>query len=100
MAQAAMAAMRQDRPMPLPMKGMPPKTPSNMAKSMGGAGAPMATPQGAVPDKQDLKKGDWGKLRPQLAKDLSKGQSEAIAAEYREAVETYYRVIAEKSKKP
>jgi len=86
--------------MPSTMKGMPSKAASHMAKSMGGAGAPMATPAGAVPDMQALKKGDWGKLRPQLAKDLSKGQGEAIAADYREAVETYYRVIAEKSKKP
>ena len=86
--------------MPSSMKGMPSKAPSNMAKSMGGAGAPMATPAGTVPEMQVLKKGDWGKLRPQLAKDLSKGQSEVIPAEYREAVETYYRVIAEKSKKP
>lgn len=49
---------------------------------------------------QTLKKGDWGKLPPKLAEQLSKGRSESIPAEYREAVETYYRVVAEKSKKP
>ena len=35
-----------------------------------------------------------------MAEEINKGLSEAIPGEYREAVETYYRVIAEKSKKP
>ena len=47
-----------------------------------------------------MKKGDWGRLPKKLAEQLSKGQSEAIPADYREAIETYYRVVAEKSKKP
>lgn len=78
---------------------MPPKM-SQMAESKGGAGSPNPTPQGAVPDMVALKKGDWGKLPPKMAEDLTKGQSDPIPAEYREAVEAYYRVIAEKSKKP
>jgi len=35
-----------------------------------------------------------------MAEEINKGLSETIPGEYREAVETYYRVIAEKSKKP
>ncbi|MCX6977893.1 MAG: hypothetical protein NTX04_08135 [Verrucomicrobia bacterium] len=100
MAQAAMAQARLDRkPPPGPMKGMPPKT-SQMAKSEGGAGGPAGGPEGAVPEMEQLKKGAWGKLPPKMAEDLSKAQSEGIAGEYRDAVQTYYRVIAEKSKKP
>ena len=101
MAQAAMAQMRQDRkpPMPGSFKGMPPKT-SKMAESKGGAGSPTGGPQGAVPELTALKKEPWGKLPPKLAADLTKAKSETIPGEYREAVETYYRVIAEKSKKP
>ena len=41
-----------------------------------------------------------GKLPPKLAEDLSKAKTETVPGEYREAVETYYRVIAEKSRKP
>lgn len=47
---------------------------------------------------QGLKKGDWGKLPKKLADQLTKGQQEAIAGDYRQAVETYYKVIAEKAK--
>ena len=53
-----------------------------------------------MPEMEQLKKGAWGKLPPKMAEDLSKAQSEGIAGEYRDAVQTYYRVIAEKSKKP
>jgi hypothetical protein len=46
------------------------------------------------------KGGEWGKLPKKMAEQLTRGQSEAVAGEYRNQVETYYRVIAEKSKKP
>jgi hypothetical protein len=46
------------------------------------------------------KPGDWGKLPRQMADQLTQGQQEGIAGEYRNQVETYYRAIAEKSKKP
>ena len=59
-----------------------------------------ASPPGSPPGLQAMKKGDWGRLPKKLAEQLSKGQSEAIPADYREAIETYYRVVAEKSKKP
>ena len=101
MAQAAMAQARLARGPAKPgsPKGMPPKA-SEMEKSLGGAGSPTGGPGGAVPEMANLKKGGWGKLPPKLAEDLTKAQAESIPGEYREAVETYYRVIAEKSKKP
>jgi len=101
MSQAQMAAMRQGRATkPSPMPGMlAPFMP--MEKSEGGAKLQATAPSaGAVPEMAAMKQGDWGKLPKQLAKDLSKGQSAAIPGDYREAIETYYRVIAEKSKKP
>lgn len=53
----------------------------------------------ALPDAQGLKAGDWGKLPKKLAEQLTKGQHEAVPGDYRQAVETYYRVVAEKAKK-
>ena len=66
---------------------------------MGGAGSPTGDPLGKIPELATLKKGDWGTLPPKLAEDLTKAQGEAIPDEYRQAIEMYYRVIAEKSKK-
>jgi hypothetical protein len=57
-------------------------------------------PYGAVPDVRGLKTGEWGKLPKLMAEQLSRGQSEAVASEYQSQVETYYRVIAERAKKP
>ena len=54
---------------------------------------------GAIPDAKGMKQGDWGKLPKQMAEQLSRGQNEAVATEYRSQVETYYRVIAERAKK-
>ena len=47
---------------------------------------------------QAAKRGEWGKLPKKLADQLTKGQQEAVAGDYRQAVETYYKVIAEKAK--
>jgi hypothetical protein len=47
---------------------------------------------------QAMKRGDWGKLPKKMADQLTKGQQEAVAGDYRQAVETYYKVIAEKAK--
>ena len=70
-------------------------------KSEGGVNAQSPeTAYGAVPDAKNLKAGEWGKLPKKMAEQLSRGQSEAVAAEYRTQVETYYRVIAERAKKP
>ena len=101
MAQAAMASMRQGRSsLPSPLPGAP--TPGDpMEKSEGGADFAAAAPApDAPPELQAMKKGDWGRLPKKLAEQLSKGQAESIPGDYREAVETYYRVVAEKSRNP
>ncbi len=69
-------------------------------KSLGGAKA-AGTAMNAkdLPNANGLKRGDWGKLPKKLADQLTKGSQESIPGEYRQAVETYYRVIAEKTKK-
>jgi hypothetical protein len=73
---------------------------SQSDKSLGGAKAE-GTAMNAkdLPSANGLKRGDWGRLPKKLAEQLTKGSQEAIPGEYRQAVETYYRVIAEKTKK-
>ena len=73
-------------------KGQPPKSEGG-AKSEG-----VASPYKLDANSEGLKRGEWGKLPRKLAEQLTKGQQEAIAADYREAVDAYYRVIAEKAK--
>ena len=97
-AQAAQASMRQGRA----QQGMS-QTPGSLVsqnqseKSEGGSMAGVADYK-LTTTSQGLKKGDWGKLPKKLADQLTKGQQEAIAGDYRQAVETYYKVIAEKAK--
>jgi hypothetical protein len=56
-------------------------------------------PHGALGEAKNAA-GDWGKLPKQMAEQLTQGEREGMAGEYRNQVETYYRAIAEKSKKP
>ena len=42
--------------------------------------------------------GDWGRLPPEIVKDLVQGQRDIAPAEYRDLVEAYYRAIAERAK--
>lgn len=65
----------------------------------GAQGGDAGGPRGSLAEAKN-KAGDWGKLPKQMAEQLTQGQREGIAGEYRNQVETYYRVIAEKSKKP
>ncbi len=53
----------------------------------------------AIADLKPAKAGDWGKLPKKVAEQLSQGQRESVPAEYRNQIETYYRVIAEKARK-
>ena len=53
----------------------------------------------AVPDLKSAQGGDWGHLPKKMAEQLSQGQRENVPAEYRNQIETYYRVIAERAKK-
>ena len=98
MAQAAAAAARANRSEQGSPNQQGQPQPGMQAKSQGG------TQDGANGSHGDLaaaknKAGDWGKLPKQMAEQLSQGQQEGIAGEYRNQVETYYRAIAEKSKK-
>ena len=46
-----------------------------------------------------MKKADWAKLPPKLANDLLEGSREKISPEYRRAIETYFRLLAEQAQK-
>ena len=101
-AQAATAAMRAQRSQQSSlMPGSMPGTQGQPAKSENGlqASAPPGK-TGALPDAKVAKTGEWGKLPKKVADQLSQGQQETVASEYRNQVETYYRVIAERAKKP
>ena len=108
-AQAAMAAAAQAaaNAMKTARAEAPSKQPSQEGKSelldrseggtlAQGAGKPYQTPGEA----KGSKIGEWGKLPKQVAEELTQGQREAVAGEYRSQIETYYRVIAERAKKP
>jgi hypothetical protein len=98
MAKAAMDKMRQDRnPPPSPMKSKPSK--NQMAKSQGGSKLADPDAAGKLPDLVNTKKSDWGKLPPKMAEALTKAQHEPVSDEYRESIDMYYRVIAERAKK-
>jgi hypothetical protein len=100
MAQAAAAAQRAARS----EAGQPdqpgePQQGDLKAMSKGGAQQSANGAHGPLAEAKN-KAGDWGKLPKQMAEQLTQGQREGMAGEYRNQVETYYRVIAEKSKKP
>ncbi|MDB6171960.1 MAG: hypothetical protein JWL59_1271 [Chthoniobacteraceae bacterium] len=103
-AQAAAQAMRAERSAN-PNATTPTEEPTQgdyQAKSKAGVkGEGVGKAYGALPT--DLpnapKLNAWGKLPKKLAEELSHGQGESVAGEYRNQIETYYRVIAEKSKK-
>ncbi len=42
---------------------------------------------------------EWGKLREQAANDLTKGRRESVAADYRESVDAYFKVLAERARR-
>ena len=101
-AKAAAAAMRASRsPKPNENQGDPNNDDGpEQQVSRGGAQAQAAgKAYGKLQDAKG-KAGEWGKLPKQVAEQLSRGKNENVAGEYRNQVETYYKVIAEKSKKP
>jgi hypothetical protein len=100
-AQAAAAAMRQSRAQQS-MAQTPGSLVSQTQQEKSEAGAQVSGEGLAYKldtTAQGLKRGDWGRLPKKLADQLTKGQQEAIAGDYRQAVETYYKVIAERAKK-
>jgi hypothetical protein len=57
-----------------------------------------ARSEGQLPEGVMLRPGEWGKLPPRLARDLLEAQRENVSGEYRQMVETYFRVVAEKAR--
>ncbi|MFM7164761.1 MAG: hypothetical protein ACKO3T_05900 [Planctomycetaceae bacterium] len=43
---------------------------------------------------------NWGRLRGQAAEDVARGRGEQISEAWRKSVETYFRVLSERSRKP
>ena len=41
---------------------------------------------------------EWGALRGKSAKETANGSREAVSAEYRERVDAYFRVLAERAR--
>ncbi len=73
---------------------------TNFADLLGGAAVEGgAASLDALPPLGQMKKEDWAKLPPKIARDLLDGRREKISPEYRRAIETYFRLIAEKSRK-
>ena len=107
-AQAAMAAAAQAAANA--MKSARAETPSQqpgqetkselLDRSEGGTIAQGGKPYLTPGEAKNGKAGNWGKLPKQVAEELTQGQREAVAGEYRSQIETYYRVIAERAKKP
>lgn len=42
---------------------------------------------------------NWGKLRNKSAEDTNAARGEAVSEEYRQSIEAYFRVLAERAKK-
>jgi hypothetical protein len=58
----------------------------------------MAELERSLPTVDRSELGDWGRLRKQSAEDVTEAAREGIPAEYRQQVETYFRVIAERAR--
>jgi hypothetical protein len=52
-----------------------------------------------VPSLDGTKGGDWGHLPSRMAKDLTEASRQEPSPEYRAAIESYYKAIAEKAKR-
>ena len=99
-APLAASSMRQGRKgKPERMPGIPPPF-MPVGKAEMGAKVAGGASGGVPPAVVGMKVGDWGKLPKKLAEQLSKGRNEEMPGDYREAIEVYYRVVAERSKKP
>ena len=42
---------------------------------------------------------NWSKLPPKVAKDIIEAQRQGVAPEYRSAIESYYKAIADRARK-
>lgn len=81
---------------------MPSNSPTSTAQAadVPGGAAVIAgdPPYQQLPGAAQASNDDWGKLPPQLAKDLMEGRRESVSPEYKAMVETYFRVIAERAR--
>lgn len=96
-AQAQAQAMAQQRQGGM-VPGQNPLAQGFAEKSDKGAAVEtQSMPYTALPGADRSADADWGKLPPQLARDLMEGRRENVSGEYRNMVETYFRAIAEKA---
>ena len=98
-AQAAANAMKSARS-ETPSQQPSPEGKSELLDRSEGGSVAQSKPYQTPGEAKNGKPGDWGKLPKQVAEELTQGQREAVAGEYRSQIETYYRVIAERAKKP
>ena len=89
--EAAMAAARTPQPSSM--------SPANALDSQGQPATTGELGRGLLVKSINRDDGkDWGMLREKAAEDTVKGTREAVAAEYREGVEAYFRVLAERAR--
>ena len=99
-AQAAAGAMRASRnAMASQAPTDKPSVDGKQAESKPGGFATLGGAYKQLPDAKAGKATEWGKLSRKVAEELNQGQHEEVSGDYRTQIETYYRVIAEKSKK-
>ncbi len=103
-AQSQQQAMSQQRSQGQPGRGQPGRQPGQAPFSQApgaGKGAQVESGplgQGELPEGLMLRPGEWGKLPPRLARDLLEARREGVSGEYRQMVETYFRVVAERAR--
>jgi hypothetical protein len=69
------------------------------AQSKDGGDLQAALKEGVLGTELILVKGDWGHLPSKMAEDLTEATRTEAAPEYRAAIESYYKAIAEKARK-
>jgi hypothetical protein len=89
-------AAGQSRSLGGPTAGNP--TAGNRGYAAIGSGAKLVDDsrlRGPLPRIDQMSEEDWAKLPPQIARDLLDGRREKVSPEYRRAIETYFRLVAE-----
>ena len=72
---------------------------NTQAQSAEGGNQSMELTDGEVGQLTVLAKGDWGHLPQKMAADLTEATRSEAAPEYRAAIESYYKAIAQKARK-
>lgn len=73
---------------------------SNQSEGSGAEGyyAAKGEASRALPNSAPAAGGEWGRLPPQLARELMEGQRDSGGGEYRSMIDTYFKVIADKAR--